>query len=62
VGKRIAALDTLPRGGPPRVLAHGVRLTRDNAPGAAVRWDDVAFDADAAAVKFRREMERVFAA
>jgi hypothetical protein len=28
--------------------------------GAAVGWNDVAFDASAPAVKFRREMEHVF--
>jgi predicted homoserine dehydrogenase-like protein len=61
-GKLMPARDSLLMGGLPLGLAHGVRLKRDIAAGAAVRWDDVAFDAAAAAVKFRREMERVFAA
>jgi predicted homoserine dehydrogenase-like protein len=39
-----------------------VSLKRDIAEGAAVHWDDVDFDAGNAAVQFRREMERVFAA
>jgi hypothetical protein len=30
------------------------------AANAPVRWDDVQYDADADAVKFRREMERLF--
>jgi len=61
-GKLMPARDSLRLGGLPLGLAHGAELKRDIAAGEAVRWADVAFDADAAAVKFRREMERVFAA
>jgi predicted homoserine dehydrogenase-like protein len=35
-------------------------LLRDVPKGRAVGWNDVAFDADNAAVKFRREMEQFF--
>ena len=58
---RSPARDSLAADGLPLGLAHGVTLKRDIAAGQAVRWDDVNFDADNAAVKFRREMERVFA-
>ena len=44
-------------GGLPLGLAHGVKLVRDIAAGALVRWDDVAFDAHDDAVQLRREME-----
>ena len=60
-GKLMPARDSLAADGLPLGLAHGVTLKRDIAAGQAVRWDDVNFDADNAAVKFRREMERVFA-
>jgi predicted homoserine dehydrogenase-like protein len=43
--------------GLPLGLAHGVKLVRDIAAGALVRWDDVAFDAHDDAVLLRREME-----
>jgi predicted homoserine dehydrogenase-like protein len=45
--------DCLPLG-----LAHGWKLVRPVAAGQPVRWSDVAFDANATAVKLRREMER----
>jgi predicted homoserine dehydrogenase-like protein len=61
-GKLMPARDSLAAGGLPLGLAHGVSLKRDIAEGAAVHWDDVDFDAGNAAVQFRREMERVFAA
>jgi predicted homoserine dehydrogenase-like protein len=48
-GKLLPAKESLALGGLPPVKA-----------GAAVGWSDVAFDADAPAVRFRREMERVF--
>ena len=57
-----AGRESLALGGLPLGLAHGVKLLRPVAAGQAVSWDDVAFDADATAVRFRREMERVFAA
>jgi len=61
-GKLMPARDSLAAGGLPLGLAHGVTLKRDIAAGQPLRWDDVNFDADNAAVRFRREMERVFAA
>jgi predicted homoserine dehydrogenase-like protein len=61
-GKLMPARDSLAAGGLPLGLAHGVSLKRDIAAGAALRWEDVSFDADDASVRFRREMERVFAA
>ena len=61
-GKLMPARDSLALGGLPLGLAHGVALKRDIAAGQALRWDDVNFDAANAAVQFRREMERLFAA
>ena len=60
-GKLMPARDSLAMGGLPLGLAHGVALKRDIAAGQALRWDDVNFDAANAAVRFRREMERLFA-
>lgn len=60
-GKLLPARESLALGGLPLGLAHGVKLLRPVAAGQAVGWDDVAFDPDATAVRFRREMERVFA-
>jgi predicted homoserine dehydrogenase-like protein len=60
-GRLMPARESLAAGGLPLGLAHGVRLTRDIAAGAVVRWDDVDFDASNPAVQFRREMERTFA-
>jgi len=59
-GKLMPAVDSLALGGLPLGLAHGVKLERAVAANAPVRWDDVQYDADADAVKFRREMERLF--
>jgi predicted homoserine dehydrogenase-like protein len=59
-GKLMPAADSLALGGLPLGLAHGVKLERAVAANAPVRWDDVQYDADADAVKFRREMERLF--
>ena len=44
-------------GGLPLGLAHRVKLIRPVAAGAPVKWTDVAFDANDAAVRLRREME-----
>src|SRR5690349_5225928 len=44
-------------GGLPLGLAHRVKLIRPVAAGAPVKWTDVAFDANDAAVRFRRQME-----
>ncbi|MFO1415147.1 MAG: SAF domain-containing protein [Burkholderiales bacterium] len=60
-GKLMPAADSRAHGGLPLGLAHGVKLKRAVAAGAAVRWDDVEYDAADPAVRFRREMEAVFA-
>ena len=44
----------------PLGLAHNVRLKRDIAEGGALKWADVAYDANDNAVKVRREMEAAF--
>jgi predicted homoserine dehydrogenase-like protein len=44
----------------PLGLAHNVKLLRDIAQGSALKWTDVAYDPNDAAVKFRREMELAF--
>ena len=50
------AIEALPLG-----LARGVTLLRDMPAGEALRWSDVRFDPDDAAVRVRREMEAAFA-
>jgi len=60
-GKLMPARDSLASGGLPLGLAHGLALKRDIAAGRALRWDDVDFDAQNAAVRVRREMERLLA-
>jgi predicted homoserine dehydrogenase-like protein len=60
-GKLIPAMDSLACGGLPLGLAHGVALKRAVAKGHTVKWSDVA-EIDSDAARFRREMERVFAA
>jgi predicted homoserine dehydrogenase-like protein len=44
----------------PLGLAHNVKLKRDIAEGDAIKWADVAYDANDNAVKVRREMEVAF--
>jgi len=44
----------------PLGLAHNVRLKRDIPEGSAIKWADVAYDANDNAVKVRREMEAAF--
>ena len=61
-GKLLPASESLALGGLPLGLAHGVKLLRPVPAGQAVSWNDVAFDANATAVRFRREMEKVFGA
>ncbi|HEX4856690.1 MAG TPA: SAF domain-containing protein [Limnobacter sp.] len=61
-GKLMPASESLALQGLPLGLAHGVKLLKPVKAGQAVGWNDVAFDADSTAVKFRREMERVFTA
>ncbi|SNT07588.1 Predicted homoserine dehydrogenase, contains C-terminal SAF domain [Noviherbaspirillum humi] len=60
-GKLLPAAESLALGGLPLGLAHGVKLKRALKAGATVGWDDVDFDAAAPTVRFRREMESVFA-
>ncbi|MGH8737437.1 MAG: NAD(P)H-dependent oxidoreductase [Burkholderiales bacterium] len=60
VGRLMSAADSLAQGCLPLGLAHGWKLLRPVAAGKAVKWNDVAVDASASAVKFRREMEALF--
>ncbi|MGC4367015.1 NAD(P)H-dependent oxidoreductase [Hydrogenophaga sp. R2] len=59
-GKLLPTSESLALGGLPLGLAHGVKLLRPVPAGQAVSWNDVAFDANATAVRFRREMEKAF--
>jgi predicted homoserine dehydrogenase-like protein len=59
-GKLIPAKDSAKIDGLPLGLAHGVKLKRAVKAGETVKWADVAFDPNNAAVKFRREMEKKF--
>jgi len=59
-GKLMPASESLALGALPLGLAHGVKLARAVAANTPVRWDDVEYDANTDAVKFRREMERAF--
>jgi len=59
-GKLMPAADSLALGGLPLGLAHGVKLKRAIGANLPVRWNDVVYDADADAVRFRREMEAAF--
>ena len=45
----------------PLGLAQGLPLKRDIADGEQLKWADVVYDADALAVRVRREMEAAFA-
>jgi predicted homoserine dehydrogenase-like protein len=56
-GKLMPAAASVALGGLPLGLAHRVKLVRPVASGQAVKWSDVAFDANDAAVRFRRQME-----
>jgi predicted homoserine dehydrogenase-like protein len=60
-GKQTPASASLKAGYLPLGLAHNVKLKRDIAVGERLKWDDVAYDAAAPEVKFRREMEAAFA-
>ena len=61
-GKLMPAVVSKRLGGLPIGLAHKVKLLRDVAAGKPVTWEDVAFDAKNEAVRFRRQMEKQFAA
>jgi predicted homoserine dehydrogenase-like protein len=60
-GKLLPANESLQLGGLPLGLAHGVKVIRPVKAGESVSWNDVSFDSEARPVKFRREMEAVFA-
>jgi len=59
-GRLMPAEASLAQGCLPLGLAHGWKLLRPVAAGQAVRWSDVAFDANSTAVRVRREMEAAF--
>jgi predicted homoserine dehydrogenase-like protein len=59
-GKQTPAKTSLKEGYLPLGLAHKVKLNKDIAAGARLRWSDVDYDPNDAAVKFRREMETEF--
>ena len=61
-GQLMPAEDSLARGCLPLGLAHGWKLVKPVAAGEPVKWTDVAYDANATAVKARREMEALFRA
>jgi predicted homoserine dehydrogenase-like protein len=57
VGRLMPARDSVIQNCLPLGLAHGWKLLRPVAAGQPVKWSDVAFDANATAVRVRREME-----
>ena len=59
-GKLMPAAASLKAGALPIGLAHRVKLKRDIAHGAVVRWSDVEIDAGDETVKTRRAMEAQF--
>jgi predicted homoserine dehydrogenase-like protein len=59
-GRQVRASVSLAEGYLPLGLASEVTLTSDIAEGQPLRWSDVAIDANADAVKVRREMEAMF--
>ena len=59
-GKLMPAARSLAAGALPIGLAHRVKLKRDVAHGAMVRWSDVEIDAGDDTVKTRRAMEARF--
>lgn len=62
VGRLMPAADSLAAGALPLGLAHQVPLQKPVAAGQPVRWSDVKVDDSLLAVRFRRQMEREFAA
>jgi predicted homoserine dehydrogenase-like protein len=59
-GRQVPAGHSLAERLLPLGLAQNVKLNRDVAEGTALRWLDVAYDADDQAVRTRREMEAAF--
>ena len=62
VGRLMPAVESLAQGCLPLGLAHGWKLLKPVAAGEPLRWSDVACDANATAVRLRREMEARFRA
>lgn len=60
-GKQTPSEMSLKEGYLPLGLAHNVKLKGDIAEGQRIKWSDVEIDPNDATVKFRREMEAVFA-
>jgi predicted homoserine dehydrogenase-like protein len=60
-GRLMPARDSLACGGLPIGLAHGTRLARAINKGMILKWNDVAVT-DSEIIRFRREMEALFAA
>ncbi|MEI2416331.1 Gfo/Idh/MocA family oxidoreductase [Orrella sp. JC864] len=60
-GRLMPARDSVAGGYLPLGLAHKVKLRADVPASQPVRWQDVEFDEDALAVRFRREMEGAWA-
>lgn len=61
VGRLMPAADSMHQGALPLGLAHHVSMRHPRAMGEVVRWSDVNVDETLAAVRLRREMERMFA-
>jgi predicted homoserine dehydrogenase-like protein len=59
-GKQVPAARSLEQGFLPLGLAQKVKLKRDVAEGEMLKWSDVDYDPNDAAVKIRREMEAAF--
>jgi predicted homoserine dehydrogenase-like protein len=60
VGRLMPAEDSLAQACLPLGLAHGWKLVRPVRAGEALKWSDVACDAQADAVRLRREMETLY--
>jgi predicted homoserine dehydrogenase-like protein len=59
-GKLMPTADSLAQDALPIGLAHNMALKNDVPAGRAVRWSDVAYEADQEAIRIRREMETLF--
>lgn len=57
VGRLMSAEESLAQGCLPLGLAHGCKLLAPVGSGNPIRWRDVSLDANASAVRLRREME-----
>jgi predicted homoserine dehydrogenase-like protein len=62
VGRLMPAAESLAQSCLPLGLAHGWKLLKPVAAGQSVKWNDVAIDVNATAVRIRREMESLFRA